>query len=332
MGKSGAAASQLSGRKRNGNGGFAASCGGSHKRFSERVFEQKELILLTLPFVVLLFVFNYVPLWGWIMAFQNYKPGLGIFQSEWVGLANFKALFGDSEFYIGIRNTLGISILKLVTGYAFSILLAVLINEVRVSWFKRTVQTISYLPHFVSWVVVSGIVYSCLSTDGGVVNTVLLHLHLISKPISFMGTANLFWGIMAGSDLWKEVGWNSIIYIAAMSGIDSSLYEAADMDGAGRLRKIFHITLPGILPTVKILLILSIGSILNVGFEQTLLLSNSQTLDYSQTLELYVYNYGMEMGRYSFATAAGIFNSVVSLVLVTTFNKLSRVVTGESAF
>jgi putative aldouronate transport system permease protein len=302
------------------------------KSFFSRLAAQKDLVLITLPFVLLLFIFNYVPLWGWIMAFMNYKPGLGFFRSQWVGLDNFKALFIDPEFYFGIRNTLGISLLKLVTGYFFSILLALLINEIKLNGFKRVVQTISYLPHFVSWVVVSGIVYSCLSTDGGIVNIILVNLHIISKPISFMGTGSMFWAIMAGSDLWKEVGWNSIIYLAAMSGIDSEIYEAADMDGAGRLRKMWNITLPGITPTIKVLLILSIGNLLNAGFEQTLLLSNAQTIDYSQTLELFVYNYGMKLGRYSFATAAGIFSSVVALILVTTFNKLSKKVSGESAF
>lgn len=302
------------------------------KNFLQKLWLQKELVLIVLPFILLLFIFNYVPLWGWIMAFMDFKPGLGVTKSQWVGLDNFKEIFQSSEFFLGIRNTLGISILKLATGYVCSIGLAVLINEIKFTPFKKTVQTISYLPHFVSWVVVSGIVYNCLSTDGGIVNTILVQLHIISKPIAFMGLGNMFWGIMAVSDLWKEVGWNSIIYLAAMSSIDSEIYEAADMDGAGRLTKIFRITIPGIMPTIKILLILSIGNLLNVGFEQTYLLSNSQTLDYSQTLELFVYNYGMNLNRYSFATAAGIFNSFVSLVLVTTFNKLSKVFSGESAF
>lgn len=302
------------------------------KSFFALVVKQKDLVLITLPFAALLLLFNYVPLWGWIMAFQNYKPGLGVFHSQWVGLKNFIDLFHDSYFFLGIRNTLGISLLKLVTGYLGSITLALLINEIKNMAFKKTVQTISYLPHFVSWVVVSGLVYTCLSTDGGVVNEVLMKLHIISAPFNFMGTPNLFWGIMAGSDLWKEVGWNSIIYLAAISSIDPDIYEAADIDGAGRLRKIFSITLPGILPTIKILLILSIGNLLTVGFEQTYLLSNSMVIDYAQTLELYVYNYGMGMGRYSFATAAGIFNSIVSLILVTSFNRLSKTISGESAF
>lgn len=302
------------------------------KSFIQQISMQKELVILTLPFLLLLLVFNYAPLWGWITAFQDYKPAVGFSQSQWVGLKNFSDLFHDSNFYHALRNTLGIAVLKFIFGFLSSITLAVLINEVRHQKYKKVVQTISYLPHFVSWVVAANIVYSVLSTDGGIVNELLMRLHLIAHPIGFMGMPRAFWGVMVGSDIWKEVGWNSIIYLAAMTSIDSELYEAASIDGAGRLRKIFSITLPSIVPTIKILMILSIGSLLSVGFEQTYLLSNPSVLDYSQTLELYVYNYGIPLGRYSFATAAGIFNSVVALVLVTSFNKLSKMIDGESAF
>ncbi|MDT8717262.1 sugar ABC transporter permease [Clostridium sp. 19966] len=302
------------------------------KSFLQQLSSQKELVIITLPFLLLLLIFNYAPLWGWITAFQNYKPALGVSGSEWVGLKNFTDLFHDSNFYHALRNTLGIAILKFIFGFLTSITLAVLINEVRHQKYKKVVQTISYLPHFVSWVVAANIVYNVLSTDDGIVNKVLVNLHLVSHPISFMGIPTAFWGVMVGSDIWKEVGWNSIIYLAAMTSIDSELYEAASIDGAGRIRKIFAITLPSIVPTIKILMILSIGSLLSVGFEQTYLLSNPSVLDYSQTIELYVYNYGIPLGRYSFATAAGIFNSVVALVLVTSFNRLSKMIDGESAF
>lgn len=300
--------------------------------FIQQLKDQKELVFITLPFLLLLLLFNYVPLWGWIMAFMNYKPSAGVAGSQWVGLQNFEALFKDKLFYMALRNTLGISALKFVAGFATSITLAVLINEVSNARFKKTVQTISYLPHFVSWVVAANIVYNVLSPDGGIVNDILMGLHFIKEPINFMGNPKMFWGIMTGSDIWKEVGWNSIIYIAAMTAIDGEMYEAADIDGAGRIRKIFSITLPSIVPTIKILMILNAGWLLNVGFEQTFLLSNPSVQDVSRTLELYVYNYGLPLGRYSFATAAGIFNSVVALVLVSTFNKLSKMFDGESAF
>ncbi|WP_443663575.1 ABC transporter permease [Clostridium sp.] len=304
----------------------------SKKTFLTKVKEQKELILITLPFLVLLIVFVYVPLWGWIMAFQNYKPALGVQGSEWVGLKNFSVLFKDPDFYHAIRNTLGISVLKFVTGFTGAITLAVLINEVRNVKFKKVVQTISYLPHFVSWVVAASIVTTALSPDNGIVNEVLIALHFIKEPIAFMGIPKLFWGILAGSDLWKEIGWSTIIYLAAMTAIDNELYEAASIDGAGRIRKVFAITLPSIIPTIKILMILSIGWLLTANFEQVYLLRNGMVADVSNTLEIYVYNLGIPLGRYSFATTAGIFTSVVSLILVMSCNRLSKLLDGESAF
>lgn len=301
------------------------------KNFFKKLSQQKELVLIVLPFLILLLIFSYVPLWGWIIAFKNFNPAIGISNSPWVGLENFKMLFEDPTFYQSIRNTLGISILKYFLGFFSSITLAVLINEVRNMKFKKTVQTISYLPHFVSWVVAASIVLDVLSPDG-VINQLLLKFHIIKQSINFIGVPHLFWPLMALSDMWKEVGWNSIIYLAAMTAIDNELYEAASIDGAGRIRKIFSITLPSIVPTIKILLILNAGWILNAGFEQVFLLSNPMVIDYSQTLELYVYNYGIPMGRFSFATAAGIFNSVVSLAMVTLANRISKALSGESAF
>lgn len=303
----------------------------NRKSFFKKLKEQRELVLIVIPFLILLLIFSYIPLWGWIIAFKNFNPAVGINNSPWVGLENFKMLFEDQAFYQSIRNTLGISILKYILGFVSSITLAVLINEVRNIKFKRIVQTISYLPHFVSWVVAASIVLNLLSPEG-VINQFLLKFHIIKQAINFIGVPRLFWPIMALSDMWKEVGWNSIIYLAAMTAIDPELYEAASIDGAGRLRRIFSITLPSIVPTIKILLILNAGWILNAGFEQVFLLSNPMVIDYSQTLELYVYNYGIQMGRFSFATAAGIFNSVVSLAMVTFANRISKVLSGESVF
>lgn len=304
----------------------------SKKSFLQKAIEQKELIIITLPFLILLIVFSYVPLWGWVMAFQNYQPALGVQHSDWVGLKNFAELFGDKDFYFAIRNTLGISVLKFITGFLGSITLAVLINEVKNMKFKKAVQTISYLPHFVSWVVAASIVTSALSTEDGIVNEILMAVHLIKAPIAFMGVPKLFWGIMAASDLWKEIGWGTIIYLAAMTAIDSELYEAASIDGAGRIKKIFSITLPSIIPTIKILMIMNVGWLLTANFEQVYLLKNNMVMDVAQTLEIYVYNLGIPLGRYSFATTAGIFTSVVSLVLVISCNKISKLLDGESAF
>lgn len=300
--------------------------------FLQKLIDQKQLLLITLPFLLFIIIFNYLPLWGWIMAFQDYKPYLGISGSPWMGLEQFKLLFSDSDFYLGLRNTLAISSLKLVFNTITAITLALLLNEVRNAFFKRTVQTISYLPHFVSWVVAANIVYTALSPDGGIVNEVLMRLGLIREPILFMGENHYFWWIAALSEVWKEVGWNAIIYLAAITTIDPELYESASIDGAGRIKRIFAITIPGIMSTIKILLVLNIGFLLNAGMQQVYLLQNSANIEVSQILEIYILNYGLKMGRYSYATAAGIFNSVVSVVLVFAANRISRRIDGEKLF
>ncbi|ACI18781.1 ABC transporter permease [Dictyoglomus thermophilum] len=289
---------------------------------------QKYLILMIFPFVVWLIIFRYIPLWGWITAFQNYKPGIPIFQQQWVGLKYFKEMFSDPEFYLVMRNTLAMSLLGLIFGFPLPIILAILINEIRHNTFKRTVQTISYLPHFVSWVIVASIVHAMLAPDG-VVNYALLKLGLIKQPILFFGEPKYFWWIVVFSDIWKELGWNTIIFLAAMTAINPELYEAAEVDGASRFRKIWHITLPGIMPTVIMILILSIGNIINIGFERQFLLRTSAVRNVSDVIDLYALDYGIRAGRFSFGTAAGIFKSVISLILLFSANKVSKKVTGH---
>ena len=282
-----------------------------------KVFKsQRTLYMMSLPFVVLVFVFNYLPVWGWTMAFQNYKPGRSFFEQEWIGFDHFITLFTDERFLMVLRNTLAMSLMGLVVGFTVPIIFAVLINEVRHSFFKRTVQTVTYLPHFVSWVVVAGIVTKMLSVDGGIVNDLLLGLGIIDKPFQFMAQGTWFWGIITVSDLWKEMGWNAIIFLAAIAGLDPQLYEAAKVDGAGRLRRIWHVTLPGIRPTILVVLILNIGHLVSIGFEKQMLLGNSLVLDYSEVLDLYALNYGIGLGQFSYGTAIGIFNSVVSIILL----------------
>ncbi|MEC0309579.1 sugar ABC transporter permease [Paenibacillus lautus] len=292
--------------------------------------EQKVLYGMSLPFIVIVFIFSYLPVWGWLMAFQNYKPGKGIFEQKWVGLDHFAALFADDKFYLVLRNTLAMSFMGLIVGFTIPILFAVLLNELRGSVFKRTVQTISYLPHFVSWVVVAGIVTKMLSTDGGAVNQLLMWLGLIDQPIQFMAQGNLFWYIVTGSDIWKEMGWSAIIYLAAISGIDQEQFEAAKVDGASRIRQIWHITLPSIAPTIAILLIMSIGHLISIGFEKQFLLGNPLVVDYSEVLDLYALNYGLGMGRFSFGTAIGMFNSVVSIILLLLANGVFKKFTKQS--
>jgi putative aldouronate transport system permease protein len=300
--------------------------------YFQKLVAQKQLLLITVPFLLFILVFNYLPLWGWIMAFQNYKPFLGVSGSTWVGLEQFKLLFSDSEFYLGLRNTLTISCLKLLFNTFTAISLALLLNEVRISFFKRTVQTISYLPHFVSWVVAANIVLTSLSPDGGIINEILMYFHFIKEPVLFMAQNNYFWGIATLSEVWKEVGWNAIIYLAAITAIDPELYETASIDGAGKIKRIFVITIPGIMSTIKILLVLNIGFLLYAGMQQIYLLQNSANIEVSQILEIYILNYGLKMGRFSYATAAGIFNSVISITLVFVANRVSRRIDGEKLF
>ncbi|ADU29464.1 ABC transporter permease [Evansella cellulosilytica] len=290
------------------------------KQFWKTMKNQKILYLMSIPVVIYVFIFNYLPVWGWTMAFQNYRPGRAFHEQEWVGLQHFIELFNDPHFYLVLRNTLAMSILLLIAGFTIPIIFAVLLNELKDSLFKRSVQTISYLPHFVSWVVVAGIVTKMLSTDGGIVNDILVGLNIVDNPIQFMAKGEWFWFIVTGADVWKQMGWNSIIFLAAMAGVDPQLYEAARVDGAGRFRRIWHITLPGIRPTILVILILSIGNLIAIGFERQLLLGNSLTREYSEVLELYALNYGIGMGRYSYGTAISIFNSMVSIFLLLVAN------------
>lgn len=295
-----------------------------HSRFWDKVIQQRALILMSVPFLVHIIVFKYAPIWGWLMAFQNYWPGKGIFQQTWVGLENFRLLFDDVIFYQVLRNTLAMSIIKLVMGTVTSIILALMINEVRLLRFKKSAQTISYLPHFISWVVAANLVRDALSTDGGIINRVLMKLHIIQKPIMFLGIPKMFWWIIGVSHVWKEVGWGAIIYLAAIAGIDPALYEAAVIDGAGRLKQMWYITLPSIRPTISILLIMNMGYLMSSGFEQQYLLQNGRVIDYARVFTIYELDYGIKMMRYSFATAVGIFRSVVSLVLVFAANQIAK--------
>ncbi|MFC4102716.1 ABC transporter permease [Paenibacillus xanthanilyticus] len=300
-------------------------------RFWHIMLQQRYLYLMSIPFLIWAFVFNYLPLWGWTMAFQKFRPGRSFFDQEWVGFDQFRMLFADPTFYLVMRNTLAMSFLSLIAGFTIPILFAILLNEVRQMAMKRFVQTVSYLPHFVSWVVVAGIVTKMLATDG-TINNLLISIGLIDQPIQYMAKGNLFWYIITGADLWKEMGWNAIIYLAAIAGIAPDLYEAARVDGANRVQQIWHITLPGIRPTIIILLIISIGHLTSIGFEKQFLLGNPLVSDYSQVLDLYALDYGLNMGRFSFGTAINMFNSVISIILLLVTNGVFRRMTKESVF
>ncbi|MBU3112211.1 ABC transporter permease [Clostridium lacusfryxellense] len=287
------------------------------------LLEQKYLMIMSFPFVIWAIVFAYVPLWGWTMAFQDYKPNLTFLNQKWVGLKHFKVLFAEDTFREVMRNTLGMSLLNITFGFAIPIIFALLLNELKIIRFKKMVQTISYLPHFVSWVIAASIITSMLSPEG-VVNAVLLKVGILDTPISLLTHPKMFWSISTIAGIWKETGWGAIIYLAAISGIDQSIYEAAKVDGANRFDQMWHVTLPGIRPTIMVILVLSIGNLINIGFEQQYLLQNPLVMSHSRTLDYYVLGYGIQMYRYSFGTAIGIFKSVVSVVLLLLANNFAK--------
>ncbi len=293
------------------------------KEFIKVCKDQKELLIMTVPFLIWLFIFKYLPLTGWVMAFQKFKPARGMFDQEWAGFDHFKFLFKDQRFLEILRNTLAMSFINLVLGFATAIALAILVNEIRNLKFKRVVQTISYMPHFLSWVVVAGLVSQALSMEDGIINVLLMNLGLIDEPIMWMGIGKYFWGIIGASDVWKNVGWNSIIYLAAITSIDQEQYEAADIDGATRLQKIRYITLPGIKSVFIVLLIMNLGYVLEPGFEAQYLLMNPMTMDYAENIDIFVLRYGISMANFSLATAAGMFKTVVSFIFLFTANKIS---------
>ena len=293
------------------------------RRWGVIVQNQGMLMLMSIPFLVHLLLFRYGPIFGWVMAFQSYRPGRSFLDQQWVGLEQFRMLFQDATFYRVLRNTLAMASIKLVMGTFFAILVAVLINETKNRPFKRTVQTISYLPHFISWVVAANLVLEVLA-PAGILNSILVGAGLLDEPVLWMGRPQLFWWIIGWSHVWKTAGFGAIIYLAAMTSIDPQLYEAADIDGAGRLQRIWHITLPGIKPVFVILLILNIGQLMEAGFEQQYLLQNGLVMDYSEVFTIYVLRYGLQLQRYSFAAAAGIFRSFVSIVLIVSANMVAR--------
>lgn len=290
--------------------------------------DQWQLYAMILPFAAMVLVFNYVPIWGWITAFQKYRPGKPLWEQRWVGFENFVNLFQDERFYMALRNTLAMSVLGLLIGFTVPIIFALLLNELRSTLFKRTVQTISYLPHFVSWVVVAGLVYKMLSPDSGPINQLITATG--GQPVQFLAKPEYFWGIVVLSDLWKELGWNTIIYLSAITAIDSSLYDAAKVDGAGRFGLIRHVTLPGIMPVITVLLVLAIGNLMSIGFEKQLLLGNPIVYEKSMVLDLFALRTGIGANNFSFGTTIGMVNSLVGLMLLFTANWWVRRRTGES--
>lgn len=308
---------------------ITAVIGNMHERWAgiitfKMILRQKDLIFMTIPFIIYVLIFTYGPLTGWTMAFQNYKPAAKS-QQAWVAWDKFTQLLTEKDFLLAFRNTIAMSLINLVFSFIFAIGFALLLNEVVNIKGKKFVQTVSYLPHFLSWVIVAAIVRNLLSVDGGIINELLVRLGAIDSPINFFAESKYFWWIVGFSFVWKETGWNSIIYLASITAISPDLYEAASIDGAGRFKKMLHITLPGIRPTVFVLLIINLGMIMNSGFEAQLQLRNDIIKDTAEVIDTYVLNKSFFQGAdFSLGTAAGIFRSVLSIMLVSAANKTAK--------
>lgn len=300
-------------------------------QLKKRLWEQRYLQFMVLPGIIWMLIFNYIPMAGIVIAFKKYKITQSIGEAQWVGLKYFREFLEDSNFMNIMTNTLGISLLKLIIGFPLPIIFALLLNEIRSKRFKKLTQTISYLPHFLSWVVLGGIMITWLSKEG-IFNDILIGLHILKEPVSFLGEPKYFWGIALLSDIWKEMGWSAIIYLAAIAGVDQQMYEAAIVDGANKFQRIISITLPCISGTIAILLIIQVANLLNSNFDQILVLKNQINIDRSQVIDTYVYQMGMTMGKYSYATAVGLFKSVIALILLLVANTSSKKFLGRSLY
>lgn len=302
-------------------------------RFIKKLFRDVKhnyaLYLMVLPVVLYYVFFHYLPMAGLVMAFENFKPKLGLWKSPFVGLANFKDFFSSIYFGRTVINTLAISGLELLISFPATILFALLLNEIGSKRFKRAVQTVSYMPHFISMVVVAGLILDFCGSRGLVAQIVSL---FTKESQNLLGKPEYWRPVYIVSGLWKELGFGSIIYLAALSGVDQQLYEAAAIDGANRLKQTFHVTLPGIAPTVIIMLILKIGQIMSVGYEKTILLYNPQVYETADIISSYVYRKGLLEFNYGYSTAVGMFNSIINLILLMVTNHISRKVTETSLF
>ena len=315
--------------------------------FLHFVIAHKWLYILLIPGVLYMLVFNYLPMAGIVIAFQDFRPfsadsAIGAYlSSEWVGLANFKKFFMGYDFTMLLKNTLSISILSLIFFFPAPILLSLLLNEIRCQGYKRVSQTLIYIPHFISLVIVATLTQQLFSTTDGIVYKILESIMGRGAAPDVLASPKYFYGLIVGQNIWKETGYGTIVFLAALAGVDMELYEAARIDGAGRWRLMWHITLPAIRGTIVIMLILKVGSILNTGYEQIFLMQNSMNrtvsdvndLNYtaSEVFDTYIYNKGIKLAQYSMATAAGVFKSVVSLIMVLAANKIAKMC-GESGF
>ncbi len=291
-------------------------------QLAKQIWQYRWIYLLGLPGMIILLLFNYIPMSGLLMAFQEYNPYKGLLGSEWVGLEHFIKLFNDAKFYKMLRNTLVISFLNLMT-FPAPIILALLLNEVRSAMLKKFVQTAVYLPHFLSWAIVCSLTFFLLSSEQGVVNKIAVSMG--GEPVKYLQSKDWIYPIITIQGIWKGIGWSSIVYLAAIAGIDQGLYEAARIDGANKFQQMMKITIPSIMPTVIVMLILKMGTIISVDFEQVFLMTNANVKSKLEVFEVYIFNNGIASGfpNYSYTTAIGMFKSVVNTSLVLFTNWLT---------
>ncbi|MBD2847797.1 sugar ABC transporter permease [Paenibacillus sp. IB182496] len=300
------------------------------RRWQRQVRRDRWLYLMLLPGVIYFLIYKYLPMWGVVISFQNYSPGLGLFQSEWVGLKHFERLFSEPTFWMLFRNTILLSVYQLIFFFPIPIVLALMLNELTQQAFKRFVQTVIYIPHFVSWVVIAGISYLFLTPEGGFVNELLGLLG--QDKVNFLMSTEWFRTLQVTQVIWKEAGWGTIIFLAALAGVDTQLYEAARIDGANRWRQLWHITLPALRSTIVILFILRMGDIMEQGVEHILLLLNAVNREVGEVFDTYVYTVGLLQGNFSYSAAVGLFKSLVGLILVVAANYLAKKSGEEGVF
>ncbi|MFC0213378.1 ABC transporter permease [Paenibacillus chartarius] len=291
------------------------------------------LFLYALPFLILVFLFSYLPLYGWIYSFYDYRPGIPLSQSNFMGLHWFKAMVSNpiqrEEVVRVLRNTVAMSSLSILTS-VLPVVFAIFLAEIRTGWFKKTVQIFTTLPNFISWVLVYSFAFMLFSVDNGFVNHLLMSLGLIDRPLNLLASDDNTWLAMTLWGIWKTLGWSAIMYIAAIAGIDQELYDAAKVDGAGRFQQMWHVTVPGLMSTFFVLLLLSIANFINNGFEQYYVFQNAINMNHIEVLDLYVYNIGMQNSNFSFSTAISMLKSLISVFLLFVANSMSKIVRGES--
>lgn len=305
----------------------------SRKQKMTKIYNQRYLLFMLLPALICITLFSYAPIFGWVMAFTDYQVGLSMWSAPFVGLKHFKEFFMDSGEAFGvIRNTLVMNVLSLLIGLFLALVFAILLREVNSKRLQKSVQYATFLPYFMSWVILYAVVYSLFSVSNGAINETLMALHIISKPLNILGDPKYSWALIVGVNTWNSLGYNSVIFIAAIAGIPQEQYEAAEIDGAGRWAKIINITVPNLIPTLMVLLIMNTGWLLNNGLDQYFIFTNSMNMEKMEVFDYYIYRYGLKLFNYSYATAVSIIKTGVSILLLIIVNRVSKKNYGRSLF